>query len=159
MDATTLLITVYCLIDDSLGGRQLRRRGPQPILADSEVLTIECVGEFLGLDTDKACMSTSAATGRLVPGRHPQDQPGKHPGLGDLGVQQHQDTVASVFRPEVLAPQARTGQRLLEEPVQLPPHPQPVHVPSRSAGESLDVDREDGVAYGLTKHDGALSRC
>jgi hypothetical protein len=37
MDATTLLITVYCLIDDWLGGRQLRRRGPQPILADSEV--------------------------------------------------------------------------------------------------------------------------
>jgi hypothetical protein len=46
MDATTLLITVYCLIDDRLAERQLRRRGPQPILADSEVLTIECVGEF-----------------------------------------------------------------------------------------------------------------
>ena len=26
---------------------------PQPILADSEVLTIECVGEFWGIDTDK----------------------------------------------------------------------------------------------------------
>jgi hypothetical protein len=26
---------------------------PQPILSDSEVLTIECVGEFLGIDTDK----------------------------------------------------------------------------------------------------------
>jgi hypothetical protein len=25
---------------------------PQPTLADSEVLTIECVGEFLGIDTD-----------------------------------------------------------------------------------------------------------
>jgi hypothetical protein len=53
MDATTLLVTVYCLIDDWLGGRWLRQRGPQPILADSEVLTIECVGEFLGIDTDK----------------------------------------------------------------------------------------------------------
>jgi hypothetical protein len=53
MDATTLLITVYCLIDDWLAGRRLRQRGPQPILADSEVLTIECVGEFLGIDTDK----------------------------------------------------------------------------------------------------------
>ena len=53
MDATTLLITVYCLIDDWLGGRQLRQRGPKPILADSEVLTIECVGEFWGIDTDK----------------------------------------------------------------------------------------------------------
>ena len=53
MDATTLLITVYCLIDEWLGGRRLRQRGPKPILADSEVLTIECVGEFWGIDTDK----------------------------------------------------------------------------------------------------------
>jgi hypothetical protein len=53
MDATTLLITVYCLIDDWLGGRRLRQRGPQPTLSDSEVLTIECVGEFWGIDTDK----------------------------------------------------------------------------------------------------------
>jgi hypothetical protein len=53
MDARTLLITVYWLIDDWLAGRRLRQRGPQPILADSEVLTIECVGEFLGIDTDK----------------------------------------------------------------------------------------------------------
>ena len=53
MDATTLLISVYCLIDEWLGGRRLRQRGPTPILSDSEVLTIECVGEFLGIDTDK----------------------------------------------------------------------------------------------------------
>ena len=53
MDATTLLITVYCLIDDWLAGRRLRQRGPAPTLSDSEVLTIECVGEFLGIDTDK----------------------------------------------------------------------------------------------------------
>jgi hypothetical protein len=53
MDATTLLVTVYCLIDEWLAGRRLRQRGPNPILADSEVLTIECVGEFWGIDTDK----------------------------------------------------------------------------------------------------------
>jgi hypothetical protein len=53
MDATTLLITVYCLIDEWLAGRRLRQRGPTPVLADSEVLTIECVGEFWGIDTDK----------------------------------------------------------------------------------------------------------
>src|SRR5215213_4829921 len=53
MDATTLLITVYCLIDDWLDGRRLRQRGPTPVLSDSEVLTIECVGEFFGIDTDK----------------------------------------------------------------------------------------------------------
>jgi hypothetical protein len=32
----------------------LRQRGPAPKLSDAEVLTIEIVGEFLGLDTDKA---------------------------------------------------------------------------------------------------------
>jgi hypothetical protein len=53
MDATTLLITVFCLIDEWLAGRRLRQRGPRPVLADSKVLTIECVGEFLGIDTDK----------------------------------------------------------------------------------------------------------
>jgi hypothetical protein len=53
MDATTLLITVYCLVDEWLAGRGLRQRGPRPILSDSEVLTIECVWEFLGIDTDK----------------------------------------------------------------------------------------------------------
>jgi hypothetical protein len=53
MDVTTLLISVYCAIDEGLAGRRLRQRGPPPILADSEVLTIECVGELLGIDTDK----------------------------------------------------------------------------------------------------------
>lgn len=52
MDITTFMIAVYCLIEDNLSGRRLRRRGPQPSLPDSEVLTIEVVGEFLGLDTE-----------------------------------------------------------------------------------------------------------
>jgi hypothetical protein len=52
MDVTTFIITVFCLIDEWLAGQRLRQRGPQPTLADSEVLTIECVGEFLGIDTD-----------------------------------------------------------------------------------------------------------
>jgi hypothetical protein len=54
MDVTTFTITVFCLIDDWLAGQPqpLRQRGPAPTLADSEVLTIECVGEFLGIDTD-----------------------------------------------------------------------------------------------------------
>jgi hypothetical protein len=34
--------------------RRVRSRGPAPILADSEVLTMEVVGEFLGLDQDVA---------------------------------------------------------------------------------------------------------
>ncbi len=53
MDITTFMIAVYCLIDDFLAGRRLRKRGPQPTLRDSEVLTIEVVGEFLGLETEQ----------------------------------------------------------------------------------------------------------
>ena len=52
MDITTFLISVYCMIDDWMGDRRLRARGPQPRLSDAEVLTIEVVGEFLGIDTD-----------------------------------------------------------------------------------------------------------
>jgi len=52
MDITTFMIAVYCLIDDALAGTRLRKRGPQPTLRDSEVFTIEVVGEFLGLDTE-----------------------------------------------------------------------------------------------------------
>jgi hypothetical protein len=53
MDITTFLISVFCLIDDYMKGQRLRQRGPQPRLSDSEVLTIEMVGEFLGIDSDK----------------------------------------------------------------------------------------------------------
>ncbi len=52
MDITTFIIAVYCLVDDFLKGQRLRQRGPQPTLSDSEVLTMEIVGEFLGIDTD-----------------------------------------------------------------------------------------------------------
>jgi hypothetical protein len=41
MDLTTFIITVFCLIDDFLAGKRLRKRGPLPTLRDSEVLTIE----------------------------------------------------------------------------------------------------------------------
>jgi hypothetical protein len=53
MDLSTFIISVFCLIDDRLKdlGR-LRGRGPTPTLCDSEVLTIEVVGEFLGIDQD-----------------------------------------------------------------------------------------------------------
>jgi hypothetical protein len=57
MDLETLIIAVFCLVDDFVRdlcrGRKLRQRGPRPILADSEVLAVEIVGEFLGLDTDQ----------------------------------------------------------------------------------------------------------
>src|ERR671933_2900381 len=53
MDLNTFIVAVFCLIDDRIAdlGR-LRERGPTPTLFDSEVLTIEIVGEFLGLDED-----------------------------------------------------------------------------------------------------------
>ena len=54
MDLSTFIVSVFCLIDDRLKGRRIRQRGPTPKLSDSEVLTIEIVGEFLGIDTDKA---------------------------------------------------------------------------------------------------------
>jgi Transposase DDE domain len=53
VDVSTFVVTVFCLIDDWLKDQgPLRRRGPAPKLSDSEVLTIEVVGEFLGIDTD-----------------------------------------------------------------------------------------------------------
>jgi hypothetical protein len=54
MDLNTFIIAVFCLIDDRIEDRALRARGPLPRLSDAEALTIEIVGEFLGLDTDEA---------------------------------------------------------------------------------------------------------
>jgi hypothetical protein len=55
VDLNTFIVCVFCLIDDQLKGRQrtYRSRGPTPKLSDSEVLTMEIVAEFLGIDTDK----------------------------------------------------------------------------------------------------------
>ena len=53
MDRSTFIITVYCTIDEWLRGQPpCRQRGFAPALSDGEVLTIEVVGEFLGIDTD-----------------------------------------------------------------------------------------------------------
>jgi Transposase DDE domain len=52
VDLSTFIVSVFCLIDDRLKGRRIRQRGPTPKLSDVEVLTIEIVGEFLGMDTD-----------------------------------------------------------------------------------------------------------
>jgi hypothetical protein len=56
MTPQELLLEVFCLVDDQLQDLNLgpiRQRGPKPTLSDSEGLTIEIVGEFLGLDKDK----------------------------------------------------------------------------------------------------------
>lgn len=58
MSLADFMIHVFCLIDDDLAAltaeQPLRQRGPAPTLADSEVLACEVVGEFLGLDDEKA---------------------------------------------------------------------------------------------------------
>jgi hypothetical protein len=61
VDLEEFTIAVYCLVDALLGEmhadpdwRRIRQRGPAPTLADSEVLTMEVVGEFLGLNQDVA---------------------------------------------------------------------------------------------------------
>jgi hypothetical protein len=58
MDLDTFIIAVFCWIDEAVprvtGGCRLRERGPAPMLADSEVLTMEVVGEYLGLAQDSA---------------------------------------------------------------------------------------------------------
>jgi hypothetical protein len=53
VDLSTFIIAVFCLIDDRLKGHRIRQRGPSPKLSDAEVLTVEIVGEFLGMDTDE----------------------------------------------------------------------------------------------------------
>ena len=53
VDLSTFVVSVFCLADDWLKRQPpLRRRGPTPELSDAEVITVEVVGEFLGIDTD-----------------------------------------------------------------------------------------------------------
>ena len=51
------IITVYCLVDDLLNKisneNKLRKRGFEPALSDSEMITMEVIAEFQGIDTDK----------------------------------------------------------------------------------------------------------
>jgi Transposase DDE domain len=58
MNLDDFIITCFCLIDDVLPsilkGKRLRTRGPMPKLTDSEVITMEVVGSYLGFSQDKA---------------------------------------------------------------------------------------------------------
>src|SRR5262245_21414475 len=56
MTPQELLLEVFCLVDDQLQALnlgRLRQRGPQPKLADSEVIPIELVGACWKLDADQ----------------------------------------------------------------------------------------------------------
>lgn len=57
MSTEDFIITVYCLVDELIkkmeNGQKLRKRGFNPALSDSEMITMEVVSEFLSIDTDK----------------------------------------------------------------------------------------------------------
>ena len=56
-DIETFIIVIFILVDDFVNKyfppRKLRKRGILPKLSDSEVITMEIVGEFLGFHSDK----------------------------------------------------------------------------------------------------------
>ena len=68
MQLDELIITMFCQIDDVVKAqfpvRSLRHRGPLPHLSDSEVMTMEVVGEYLGLNTEKAIYQYFCRHGR-----------------------------------------------------------------------------------------------
>jgi hypothetical protein len=51
------IINVFVMVDDfrkiHYSTRKLRQRSPKPKRTDSEAITMEIVGEFLGLDIDE----------------------------------------------------------------------------------------------------------
>jgi hypothetical protein len=53
VEFSTFLVTVFCLVDDWLKDPRIRQRGRSPRLSDSDVLTMEIVGEFKNIDTDE----------------------------------------------------------------------------------------------------------
>ena len=61
MNLDELIIATFCELDDAIKEllshrpeARLRERGPHPNLHDSEVLCMEIIGAYLGLEQDKA---------------------------------------------------------------------------------------------------------
>lgn len=57
MSTEDFIIAAFCLVDDTLKSlfldHKLRKRGFEPELSDSELITMEIVAEYQGIDTDK----------------------------------------------------------------------------------------------------------
>ena len=57
MNLDDFIITCFCWIDDRMlmltQNQRLRQRGPMPKLSDSEVITMEVVGSYLGISQDE----------------------------------------------------------------------------------------------------------
>src|SRR3954466_15109471 len=80
MPPQELLLWVFCLVDDELTALNLtnpRSRGPAPTLTDAEVITIELVGEFWGLDAAKPLYR------HFRPSHLPRAPPRRVPQLGE----------------------------------------------------------------------------
>jgi hypothetical protein len=62
MDLDDFMIAVLWWLDETLpqvtGNQRLRQRGPEPLLYESEVLTMEVVGTYLGLSQDTALVAS-----------------------------------------------------------------------------------------------------
>lgn len=87
MNRDELIIAFFCLIDDLLAdvvqGKRLRECGFVPSLSESEVITMEVMGIYLGYTQDKALFDHSRFHSRSclrdLAGRHhaPVSGPGK----------------------------------------------------------------------------------
>lgn len=66
MSMEDFIITVYCLVDELMkkleNGQKLRKRGFNPALSGSEMITMEVVSEFLSIDTDKGAWEYFSST-------------------------------------------------------------------------------------------------
>ena len=67
MSVEEFIIAVYCLVDDImnelLNSKSLRQRGFNPALTDSEMIAMELVAEFQGIDTIKGLGNISVTIG------------------------------------------------------------------------------------------------
>ena len=72
--------------------------------------------------------------------------------LGDLWIQQHQNTVAVFALLGTLTTNPCRCQRILENTVQTRPHPNPSRVAPIQAAESLDVECQDAPMFWFCAH-------
>jgi hypothetical protein len=51
VDLDVFIITIFCIVEDALDAilkdKRIRERGPNPTILDSEIITMEVVGEFV----------------------------------------------------------------------------------------------------------------
>ena len=68
MSQDDFIITTYLLVDKfyrQVVTTKLRKKGFEPALSDVEIITIQIVGEFMGLNDDKKMLKTGAVLGGI----------------------------------------------------------------------------------------------